>query len=113
MSRHLWNASRVQTEDSSHHHAEPHLGIFTATIRAVKHLAGRSAPQPQPRPGPARPNPDRPDPAELDLPVPRPAPEGRVQPAPDEETTQELPRYDMEPTEPALSMLSRGRHGMM
>lgn len=101
MSRHLWNASRAKSEDSSHRQAEPHLGIFTATIRAVKGLAGRSAPQTRPGPG------------ELDLPVPRRAPENAEPPPLAEETTQELPRYDSEPTEPALSMLSRGRHSMM
>lgn len=101
MSRHLWNASRTKTEDPSHRHGEPHLGIFTATLRAVKGLAGRPTPPAGPRP------------AELDLPVPRPAPENDEPPTPAEETTQELPRYVVEPTEPALSMLSRGRHGLM
>lgn len=106
MSRHLWNASRAKSEDPSRRQAEPHLGIFTATVRAVKGLAGRPAPPPQPPP--------QPTPVELDLPVPRAAPEEETEPPPlAEETTQELPRYDIEPTEPALSMLSRGRHGTL
>ncbi|HEU0087723.1 MAG TPA: hypothetical protein VFQ77_08745 [Pseudonocardiaceae bacterium] len=51
-------------------------------------------------------NPDSSVDVDTEFPVPRLAPAVSA-----EETTVELPRYQ-EPAEPALSMLSRGRHGM-
>lgn len=52
-------------------------------------------------------------PREAGLPDPRPAPEAAEPPPAPEESTVELPRcVEMDPTEPALSMLSEGRHGM-
>lgn len=102
MSRHLWNAGRARADDPAGREPEPqHLGIFAATIRAVKGLTGRSASDQSPTP------------SDIALPVPRPAAEDAEPSLPAEEITQEIPRYvEMEPTEPALSMLSRGRHGM-
>ncbi|MGH3916223.1 MAG: hypothetical protein ACRDTC_22875 [Pseudonocardiaceae bacterium] len=77
--------------------APPQLGIFAATRRAVKGMAGRSAPEQR----------------EVDVPEPRYAPKIAHQPPAREESTIELPRYvEVEPREPALSMLSKGRHGM-
>ncbi|MGH3930464.1 MAG: hypothetical protein ACRDTF_10865 [Pseudonocardiaceae bacterium] len=97
MSRHVWSAN-TSSDNSLRSEAQPqHLGIFAATVRALKGLTGR--------PAPAR--------AEVDLPDPRPAPESVESPPTLEETTVELPRYvELEPTEPALAMLSRGRHSM-
>lgn len=95
MSRHLWNASRPKP-DHSPRQAEP-LGIFAATIRAVTGRPGPEELRPGPRPAA--------------VPVPRPARE-HVEPPGPEEITEEIPRYsELEPSEPALSMLSRGRHG--
>ncbi|MGQ0773250.1 MAG: hypothetical protein ACT4NY_02340 [Pseudonocardiales bacterium] len=97
MSRHVLSAN-TSSDNSLRSQAPPqHLGIFAATVRALKGLAGRPSPAP----------------AEIDLPEPRPAPE-LVEPPPSlEEITVELPRYvELEPTEPALSMLSKGRHSM-
>ncbi|MGH3942984.1 MAG: hypothetical protein ACRDTG_31055 [Pseudonocardiaceae bacterium] len=89
MSRHLWRADI----GSDNPPPPQHLGIFAATVRALKGLSGRPAPEP-----------------ELDLPEPRPATRAVESP---EETTVELPRYVvMEPTEPALAMLAKGRHSM-
>lgn len=99
MSRHLWNAnSRTGSANPSHAEPQPpHLGIFAATIRAMKGLTGRPAPER----------------AEVSLPEPRTALEAAELPPAPEESTVELPRYvELEPTEPALSMLSKGRHGM-
>ncbi|HEY2766203.1 MAG TPA: hypothetical protein VGJ13_19650 [Pseudonocardiaceae bacterium] len=101
MSRHLWNSSnRASSEDPSQPESESqHLGIFAATVRAVKGLAGR--------PTPAT------DSADLDLPVPRPTLDVDELGPPSDEITVEFPRYyEIEPAEPALSMLSRGRHGL-
>lgn len=102
MSRHLWNARGAKAVDPSRRRPEPqHLGIFAATVRAMKGLATRPATEPSPHP------------SEVDLPVPRPAPEEIEPTLPADEITEEFPRYvEMEPTEPALAMLSRGRHGM-
>lgn len=94
MSRHMWSANTSSDNSLRSEAPSQHLGIFAATVRALKGLAGR--------PAPAR--------AEVDLPEPRPAPEA-VESL--EETTVELPRYvELEPTEPALAMLSKGRHSM-
>lgn len=102
MSRHLWNARGARAADPSRRRPEPqHLGIFAATVRAMKDLTTRPATEPSPRP------------SEVDLPVPRPAPEELEPSRSTEEITEELPRYvEPEPAEPALAMLSRGRHGM-
>lgn len=87
MSRHLWRADI----GSDNPPPPQHLGIFAATVRALKGLSGRPAP-------------------ERSVPEPRPAPRDVESP---EETTVELPRYVvMEPTEPALAMLAKGRHSM-
>lgn len=97
MSRHLWNTN-TGSDNSLHSETPPqHLGIFAATVRALKGLTGRPAPAPE----------------EVDLPEPRPAPEPVESPPSSEEITVEFPRYvELEPTEPALSMLSQGRHSM-
>lgn len=51
-------------------------------------------------------------PRQVALPDPRPASETLAPPPTPEESTVELPPYvETEPTEPALSMLSKGRHG--
>lgn len=102
MSRHLWNARGAKAGDQSRPRPEPqHLGIFAATVRAMKGMTTRPTTEPSPHP------------SEVDLPVPRPAPEESEPPLPTEEITEEIPRYvEPEPTEPALAMLSRGRHGM-
>ncbi|HEX2298548.1 MAG TPA: hypothetical protein VHH34_08535 [Pseudonocardiaceae bacterium] len=106
MSRHLWNARGAKAGDPSRRRPEQqHLGIFAATVRAMKGLATRPATEPSPHP------------SEVDLPVPRPAPEEDEPSLPTavitEAITEEIPRYvEPEPAEPALAMLSRGRHGM-
>lgn len=102
MSRHLWNARGAKAAAPSRRRPEPqHLGIFAATVQAMKGLATRPATEPSPQP------------SEVDLPVPRPAPEETEPSLPIDEITVEFPRYvEIEPTEPALAMLSRGRHGM-
>ena len=104
MSRHLWNSSnRASSEDLPQPEPESqHLGIFAATVRAVRGLAGR------PTPAPAA------DAAgDIDLPVPRPTLDVDELGPPSDEITVEIPRYyEIEPAEPALSMLSRGRHGL-
>ncbi len=103
MSRHLWNGSRAGSEDPSQPESESqHLGIFAATVRAVRGLTGRPAPAPR-----------RDSTDDIDLPVPRPTLDVVDLGEPPEEITVEFPRYyEIEPAEPALTMLSRGRHGL-
>lgn len=94
---------------------EVHLGIFAETVRAVLGRSEERWPRPHPHPYP---NPD-----EVVIPPPRPAPEPIPPPHPPEERTVDLPSGDLpriggaqsridDPTEPALAMLSRGRHGL-
>jgi hypothetical protein len=94
---------------------EVHLGIFAETVRAV--LGRAEGPWPRPHPHPY------PDPDEVVIPPPRPSSEPVPPPPPPEERTADLPTRDLpaidigqsgtdDPTEPALAMLSRGRHGL-
>lgn len=122
--------SAVPSPDASE---EVYLGIFAETVRAVTGRAvteraapGRAGPgwagpgraeQSWPRPYP------HPYPDEVVIPPPRPASEPPAPPPAPQERTVDLrrprptrigrvrPRVD-DPTEPALAMLSRGRHGM-
>ena len=104
MSRHLWSTRRAK----SAHHSVPdpqHLGIFAATMRAVMGRTEQPAPPADPE--------DQKDLTEADLPVPRPAVSAVEPPPAPEETTVEIPRVDdSEPAEPALSLLSPGRHSL-
>ncbi|MGH3795495.1 MAG: hypothetical protein ACRDSP_11455 [Pseudonocardiaceae bacterium] len=112
MSRHLRNTSNRVRPDDPPPRPEPesqHLGVFAATLRAMKGLAGR--PMPDPSTDPA---------GDVDVPMPRPTADIDESVPPTEQITEEIeeitvefPRYyQIEPSEPALSMLSRGRHGM-
>lgn len=107
MSRHLWHTGNHGPDDSSRD--EQHLGIFAATLRAMKNLTGRPTSSVVPLPTPAQ------DPlGSVDLPRPRPTAEAPDVPDEElEETTVEFPRLaETEPTEPAMFMISRGRHRM-
>jgi hypothetical protein len=114
MSRHLWRArSHPASETRSGSEPQP-LSIFADTVRAVTGQAGQPAPAP-PVPaaaaGPAAPAADR---EEADFPAPRPARNTAEATRGPDEITVEIPRcdYSEEPADPALSLISLGRHGM-
>lgn len=86
-----------------------HLGIFADTVRAV--LGRAETPWPRPHPHPY------PEPDEVSIPPQRPAPDP-VPPPPPPEDRHDLPRIGLarsatdDAAEPALAMLSRGRHSL-